>query len=287
MVRCTLSTEFWMPRELSRTIFELDVGRQGLLQLGHRGRTAARHLDGVGALRLDDVEGDGALAVSGRRRFSSSCWPSTTVGDLAQVDRSQAAAGPRSGRRSCRLGRRPGHLDDAVVVAARHVPAGNSGSRRARPPAMSLTPTSSACMRSGSSSMLIWRLTPPAIGDLADVAHGLHALDDNWSVSVVSSRTARCRSGSPPRRIGWSSGLKRWISGSLISGRKAARTCWTLLADVLVAMADGTVSSNSAMTIERPSSEREVSVLMPAMALTLPSILRLISLSTVSGEAPG
>ena len=41
------------------------------------------------------------------------------------------------------------------------------------------------------------------------------------------------------------------------------------------------------MTIERPSSEREVSVLRPAMALTDSSILRLISVSTVSGEAPG
>ena len=41
------------------------------------------------------------------------------------------------------------------------------------------------------------------------------------------------------------------------------------------------------MTIDWPSSEREVRVLMPAMALTASSILRLISVSTVSGEAPG
>ena len=54
-----------------------------------------------------------------------------------------------------------------------------------------------------------------------------------------------------------------------------------------MATADGTESSNSAMTIDWPSSEREDSVLRPAMALTLSSILRLISLSTVSGEAPG
>ena len=87
--------------------------------------------------------------------------------------------------------------------------------------------------------------------------------------------------------IGWSSGLKRWISGSLTSGLKPARTCWTFSRTSWVATADGTESSNSAMTIERPSNEREVSVFRPAMALTDSSILRLISVSTVSGEAPG
>ena len=108
-----------------------------------------------------------------------------------------------------------------------------------------------------------------------------------WSASVVRSRTERTSERTAIDTIGWSSGLKRWISGSLISGRKDARTIWTFSRTSCMATADGTDSSNSAMTIDLPSSEREVSVLRPAMALTDSSILRLISLSTVSGEAPG
>ena len=42
-VCCTLSTEFWMPREAVAHDLELDVGRQGLLQLGDGPAHAARH----------------------------------------------------------------------------------------------------------------------------------------------------------------------------------------------------------------------------------------------------
>ena len=108
-----------------------------------------------------------------------------------------------------------------------------------------------------------------------------------WSASVVRSRTERMSERTAIEMIGWSSGLKRWISGSLTSGRKAARTCWTFSRTSCRATADGTESSNSAMTIDWPSSERDDRVLMPATALTASSTLRLISLSTVSGEAPG
>ena len=108
-----------------------------------------------------------------------------------------------------------------------------------------------------------------------------------WSARVVRSRTERTSERTAIDTIGWSSGLNRWISGSLMSDRKAARTIWTFSRTSCMATGEGTESSNSAMTIERPSSERDVSVLRPAMALTDSSILRLISLSTVSGEAPG
>ena len=109
----------------------------------------------------------------------------------------------------------------------------------------------------------------------------------SWSARVVRSRTERMSERTAIEMIGWSSGLKRWISGSLISGLKAERTCWTFSRTSCIAMGDCTDSSNSATTIERPSSERDVKVLSPAIALTDSSILRLISVSTVSGEAPG
>ena len=105
-------------------------------------------------------------------------------------------------------------------------------------------------------------------GGRADVAHRLQALDDDLVGEVVRSRTERMSERTAIDTIGWSSGLKRWISGSLTSGRKAARTCWTFSRTSCMATADGTESSNSAMTIDWPSSEREDSVLRPAMALT-------------------
>ena len=78
IVALTLSTEFWMPRELSRTIWSVTSGGRTLRSLGHRLAHAVGHLDGVGALGLDDVDGEGALAVQ-QGAVVSSCWPSTTV----------------------------------------------------------------------------------------------------------------------------------------------------------------------------------------------------------------
>ena len=152
---------------------------------------------------------------------------------------------------------------------------------------MSLTPTRSECMRPGSSSMLIWRLTPPAMVARPTSRTVCRRLTMIWSARVVRSRTERMSERTAIDTIGWSSGLKRWISGSLTSGLKAARTCWTFSRTSCMATADGTDSSNSAMTIERPSSEREVSVLRPAMALTDSSILRLISALDRLGRGAG
>ena len=151
----------------------------------------------------------------------------------------------------------------------------------------SLTPTRSEFMRPGSSSMLICRLTPPAMVARPTSRTVCRRLTMIWSAKVVRSRAERISERTAIDTMGWSSGLKRWISGSLTSGLKPARTCWTFSRTSCIAPAAGTESSNSAMTIDWPSNERDVSVFRPAMALTDSSILRLISLSTVSGEAPG
>ena len=135
--------------------------------------------------------------------------------------------------------------------------------------------------------MLIWRFTPPAMVARPTSRTVWMRLMMIWSAMVVSSRTPRTSERTATDTIGWSSGLKRWISGSLTSGRKAARTVCTFSRTSCMATADGIDSSNSAMTIDWPSSDRDDRVLRPAMALTLSSILRLISLSTVSGVAPG
>ena len=79
IVCCTLSTEFWMPRELSRTISSLTSGGRVFCSSSTARRTPRATVDGVGALRLDDVDGERALAVQQRRCSRSSCWPSTTV----------------------------------------------------------------------------------------------------------------------------------------------------------------------------------------------------------------
>ena len=92
---------------------------------------------------------------------------------------------------------------------------------------MSLTPTPSACMRPGSSSMLICALDAAGDRGAADVAHGLQALDDDLVGQRREIAHERMSERTAIDTIGWSSGLKRWISGSLTSGLKAARTCWT------------------------------------------------------------
>ena len=135
--------------------------------------------------------------------------------------------------------------------------------------------------------MLICRLRPPTIVTRPTSRTVCRRLTITWSARVVRSRTERMSERTAIDTIGRSSGLKRWISGSLTSGLNWTRTCWTFSRTSWMAVADGTASSNSATTIDWPSSEREVSVLMPAMALTDSSILRLISVSTVSDEAPG
>ena len=92
IVCCTLLTEFWMPRELSRTISSLTSGGSDGLQFGHGLAHAARHLDGVGALRLDDVDGERALAVQDGDVLAL-LLAVDDGRDLAQIDRGGAAAG--------------------------------------------------------------------------------------------------------------------------------------------------------------------------------------------------
>ena len=178
-VCCTLSTEFRMPREPSRTISSFTPGGSGLLQLGHRLAHAARHLDGVLALRLDDVDGERALAVEQRRRSRAPARrrPRWRPGAGRPARR---RGGRRSGRRSCpgrRCGRRP--RPRGPRCRARRCRPGSSGSRRAPPVIMSLTPTRSACMRPGSRSMLICALDAADDRGAADAAHVLQALDDD------------------------------------------------------------------------------------------------------------
>ncbi len=87
--------------------------------------------------------------------------------------------------------------------------------------------------------------------------------------------------------MGWSSGRKREMKGSSTSLRKPTLSAAILSRTSCAATAGSVVRSNSAMTCERPSNERELTVLMPLTVLTASSTLRVMSDSTVSGDAPG
>src|SRR6185369_188662 len=71
---------------------ELDVGRQRSLQPDHRPAHTARHLDGVGALGLDDVDGKRALAAE-QGHVVQLLLAVDHGGDLPQIDRRRPAAG--------------------------------------------------------------------------------------------------------------------------------------------------------------------------------------------------
>ncbi len=108
-----------------------------------------------------------------------------------------------------------------------------------------------------------------------------------WSASVVSSRASRLADSTASDTTGWSSGLKRETIGSLTSRLKAALTSATFSRTSCAASTGSVTRSNSMITTDRPSYERDDSLLMPLTVLTCSSILRVMSLSMISGDAPG
>ena len=175
----TLSTEFWMPRELSRTISSLTSGGSDGLQLGHGAAHAAGHLDGVGALRLDDVDGERPLAVQRRDVLAA------PAGRRPRWRPGAGRPGARPRRATIRSAKLPGSATRPVTSITRSsLPRCDVAGREV----LILVPDrphdvvdADAQRMHAAGIELDVDLALDAAGDggAADVAHGLQALDDD------------------------------------------------------------------------------------------------------------
>ena len=88
-------------------------------------------------------------------------------------------------------------------------------------------------------------------------------------------------------RIGALAGSKRVTRGSPTSSSSSGRSAASFSRTSSAASRPSTLSSNWTTTTALPSYEREYEVSIPATVLTASSTLRVTSLSTISGDAPG
>ena len=240
-------------------------------------------------------------------RLSCSCWPSITVA----TSRSVIAWPPRRAT----MMRLKSSIEPILPLICttcsrsceRMLPAGNSWFSLRIAFITCSTPTFRAWSSTGFNNTCTSRLTPPTIVTEPTPRTFSMRFFTSWSDKVVRSRTLRVDCGvdgavgceadcelaggataaTLSEIIGRSAGSKREIFGSLTSLRNPTLTMAIFSRTSCAALAGSIVRSNSTITTDCPSYERDDIVLMPDTVLTASSTGRVMSVSTDSGEAPG
>ncbi len=265
---------------------DLDARRELLLELGHLLLDPVHGVHHVGLGLLLDVQGHGGDAVD-EGEGALLLDAVHHLGHLAEGDGVAASLGDDHGGEALhRLGLARdahGHLAEPRFKR----PRGVFTFSRAMPARTSSTPRPMAWVLAGSTLMFTSRFRPPT--SLALPTPGMFSRRRRMRRSVrvvrsladmVSERTAREMMG-----VAWRSSF--WMTGSSMPWGSSLRMPLILARASSAASLTFTFSSNSTMTLERPSREVDWTCFTPGMGFTASSMRRLTSRSTVSGLAPG